>query len=137
MEEANGWIEPSSSPWNFRSVLVDKPGGKKRHCINFGPVNPFIKDCKYPIPHLEELLDLLAGFSVFSGLDLSDGYHQMPVHPDDRDILSFTTRRGKWRYRFLPFGIKIAGEYFHGQLASKLSPELLWLFLLLYIDDWP
>jgi len=37
----------------------------------------------WPLPRIEDLLDMLAHANVFTSLDLAKGYHQFAVHPDD------------------------------------------------------
>ena len=47
-------------------------------------VNAAIKPARYPIPHVQDFLDSLAGGTIFSKIDLVRAYHQTPVAPEDR-----------------------------------------------------
>ena len=53
--------EPSSSSLLSPVVLVSKPGGGKRFCVNFRGVNRVTRDDVYPLPRIEELLDSVSG----------------------------------------------------------------------------
>lgn len=46
-----GVIQQSTSPWRFPVVLVNKPDGSKRVCINLAKLNACTKFDSYPIPH--------------------------------------------------------------------------------------
>ena len=47
----------------------------------------------------------LAGSQYFSKFDLSKGYWGVPVNPEDRDVTTFVTHRGLFRFKVMPFGL--------------------------------
>ena len=63
----------------------------------------------------------LNGATVFSKLDLNQGYHQLPLHPDSSHITTFSTHMGLFRYKRLSFGNKAAAEKFQNVIASAIS----------------
>ena len=77
-----------------------------RLCVDWRLLNQkTIKDA-YPIPRIEEALDTLKGSRYFTSLDLSQGYHQVPIDPRDRHKTAFTIGTGGlWEYVRLPFGL--------------------------------
>lgn len=62
-------IEPSRSPWSSPVVLVRKPTGKYRFCIDFRQVNELTVKDAYPIPFIQGILDKLRGARYISTLD--------------------------------------------------------------------
>lgn len=52
-------IEPSTSDWRSPIVLVPKPDGTCRCCIDFWRVNMISKFVAYPMPQVDKLLDHL------------------------------------------------------------------------------
>ncbi|RVE62229.1 hypothetical protein OJAV_G00155100 [Oryzias javanicus] len=72
-----GIIEPSDSPWASGVVMVKKKKGPKmRFCVDYRPLNGVTKKDSYPLPRIDESLDLVSGSSWFSSLDLHSGYWQ-------------------------------------------------------------
>jgi len=55
---------------------------------------------RYPIPRIDELLDLMHGCSVFSTLDLYSGYHQIKITPEDCPKAPVTL--GQFTLQFTP-----------------------------------
>ncbi|GKV14897.1 hypothetical protein SLEP1_g25700 [Rubroshorea leprosula] len=59
------------------SVLVKKPNGKWRMCIDFTNLNETCPKNPHPLPNVEKLVELAAGHEQMSFLDASSGYHQV------------------------------------------------------------
>jgi len=77
-----GIIKHSQSPYCARVVPVRKKSGQLRLCVDLRPLNDRIIKQKYPFPLIEDCLARLGNKSVFTLLDLKDGFHLIKVHPN-------------------------------------------------------
>ena len=83
-----GQIEASDSPWSSPVVLVTKKDGGTRFCVDYRQLNDAtIKDA-YPLPRIDDTLDMLAGKQWFSTLDLASGYWQVSLSQAARAKIS-------------------------------------------------
>ena len=74
------WLEtnrivPSDSPYGAPVLFAAKKNGKLRLCVDYRALNKETITDSYPLPRMEDLLGRLKGATVFSHLDLRDGYH--------------------------------------------------------------
>ena len=69
----NGVIVPSHSPWASPVVLVAKKDGSTRFCVDYRKLNSITKMDVYPLPRIDDSLDLLCECRYFSTLDLASG----------------------------------------------------------------
>ncbi|CAI5690254.1 unnamed protein product [Oreochromis niloticus] len=130
-----GIIEPSDSPWASAVVMVPKKNSPRmRFCVDYRPLNKVTKKDSYPLPRIDESLDLVAGSSWFSTLDLRSGYWQVPLSPESRPKTAFCTNRGLWQFKVLSFGLCNAPATFERLMDSVLAgvPRQR---CLVYLDD--
>ena len=62
----------------------------------------------FPLPHIEMLVDAMAGHQLMSFMDAFSGYNQILMHPEDQEKTSFMTSREIYCYKVMPFGLKNA-----------------------------
>lgn len=128
-------IKPSISPYCSRVVLVPKRDGKKRMCVDLRPLNQRIFKQKYPFPIVEDQLDSLYGKSVFTKLDMKDGFHQIAIHPSCTKYFAFATPSGQYEYVKLPFGLSEAPAAFQKRIIDIFKDLIRAGKVLVYIDD--
>lgn len=134
----NNLIEPSQSNYNSPLILVPKKstdGSRKwRMCVDYRLVNKKLIADKFPLPRIDDILDGLGRAKYFSVLDLYSGFHQIKIHGDSRDITSFSTDKGSYRWKVLPFGLNVSPNSFARMMSmafAGLPPEQAFL----YMDD--
>ena len=71
-------------------------------------MNPVSKLDRYPIPKVEDLFAALAGGKVFSKINLTKAYQQLPLDDASKEYVVINTHKGLFRYTRLPFGISSA-----------------------------
>ncbi|CAN6487401.1 unnamed protein product [Victoria cruziana] len=86
-----GFIQPSKSPWGAPILFMKKKDGTMWLCIDFRILNQLTIKNKYPLPRIDDLLNQLAGSSVFSKIDLKSGYHQVRISRNDVSKTAFRT----------------------------------------------
>ncbi|WVZ89088.1 LOW QUALITY PROTEIN: hypothetical protein U9M48_035542 [Paspalum notatum var. saurae] len=132
---AKEYIRPSSSPWAFPVLFVEKKDTDvKRMCVDYRALNKVTIKNKYPLPHIDDLFDQLQGTCVFSKIDLRSGYHQLKIHPSDIPKTAFTTKYGLYEYTVMSFGLTNAPAYFM-QLMNSVFMDYLDKFVVVFIDD--
>ena len=77
--KANFIRECQYSNWLSNVVLVKKPNGKWRMCVDFTDLNKACPKDDYPLPKIDRLVDSTAGHALLSFMDANAGYHQIPI----------------------------------------------------------
>ncbi len=83
----------------------------------------------YPLPRLEELVEVASGNEFYATLDLKEAYLQVEIEENSRDITIFSDGVSLYRFKRLPFGLNCSPAIFSRQMAQILAPliKLGWL----------
>jgi predicted aspartyl protease len=120
--------------WSFPVVLSIKADGSWRFCVDYSKLNDKVVQDSYPLPNIEEYIDILQGAKIMSVVDLASGFWQVPVDEDDREKLSFVTTFGTYKFNVMPFGFVNSPAIFQAAIAETLDP-VLYKCALVYVDD--
>ena len=129
-----GVIRPSRSAWASPIVLVPKKDGTTRFCVDYRRLNDVTEGDAYALPSIQEIFDSMDGASIFSTMDLTSGYWQIPVEKDSIPKTAFTTHRGNYEFVRMPFGLKNAPAIFQRTMNHTLY-DLIGKCCFVYIDD--
>ncbi len=107
-----GIIEKSNSPYASPLVMVKKPDGTDRYCVDMRLVNQKTVFDTEPIADQEEIFAKLATDHYFTKIDLSKGYWQIPMAKESKPITTFITHDGTYQFKMMPFGLVNAAATF-------------------------
>lgn len=130
---ASGIIEECDSPYASPVVLIPKPNGEFRLCIDYRKLNAVTKSDPYPLPRMDDLLQNAKQTAFMSTIDLKSGYHQIKMYPPDKDKTAFVCPFGVYRFTRMPFGLKTAPATF--QRLMDFFRNGLKVNTLAYLDD--
>ena len=108
-------IEEARSEWASPGVLVSKPDGSLRFCVDYRRVNAITVKDTYPIPRMDECLDSLGDANYFTTLDCNRGYWQIPIAEEDKDKATFTCHPEHFDLFGCHFGFVIPQQSSRGQ----------------------
>ena len=115
-----GFIKEVCYPdWLANVVMVKKANGKWRMCVDFTDLNKAYPKDSFPLPRIDQLVDLTAGHKLLTFMDAFSGYNQIMMDEDDQEKTSFITSKGLFCYKVMPFGLKNA-EATYQRLMNKM-----------------
>lgn len=126
-------IEISHSAWSAPVVLILKPDGTWRFCVDYRGLNEVTVRNVYPLPRISDILSKLQGAEFFSIMDLQSGYHQLPLRKENREKTAFVTPDGLYQFKVLPFGLANGSSTFQSSMDIILG-GLRWTSCLVYLD---
>ncbi|KAJ8338705.1 hypothetical protein SKAU_G00354910 [Synaphobranchus kaupii] len=116
---ANNIAVPSFSSWASPCLLVSKPDRTFRFCTDYRKVNAVTKPDSYPLPRMEDCIDMVGAASFVSKFDLMRGYWQVPLTPRVAEISAFVTPGGLFSFQVMSFGLRNAPSTFQ-RLINKV-----------------
>ena len=117
-----GIISPSESPYSAPVILLRKPSGEHRLCVDYRRLNSVVEFQAEPLPNLPQLFAHIQNAQYFSKIDLAKGYYQIPVPSHLRQYLAFSTTKGHYEFNVLPFGLHNAPSIFSRMMKKLLGP---------------
>jgi len=105
--EADGIIAPVTEPSSWMSALlvVAKPDGRIRICIDLKPLNKALKRAHYPMPTIDDVLPQLSGAKIFGTVDAKDGFWHLKLDDESSRLTTFETPFGRYSWFRVPFGV--------------------------------
>src|SRR5207302_5914382 len=100
-----GKIRRSGSPAVALIVFVPKPDCTLRLCIDYRGLNKITIKNRYCLPLMNELHDRLGKATVFTKLDLKNGYYLLRMAQGEEWKTAFRCRYGLYEYTVMPFGL--------------------------------
>ena len=133
MEDSNH-IQRVRDPteWVNNTVLVVKPGGSLRICLDPTELNKCLKREHYVLPTASEIFSKLSDSRVFTTLDATSGFMQLELDEESSLLTTFTTPFGRYKFCRLPYGVKTASEVYHRTMV-ELFEDIEGVEI--YIDD--
>jgi hypothetical protein len=105
-----GFIRTVDYPsWLANSVLVEKPDGFWRMCIDYISLNKACSKYEYPLPHICQIMDSTTTSELLSFQDMYSGYYQISLATDNEEKTLFITLFGIFCYTKMAFGLKNGG----------------------------
>ncbi|KAJ8000232.1 hypothetical protein DPEC_G00202700 [Dallia pectoralis] len=132
--EEQGIIRKSVSEYASPLVLVWKKDGSLRLCTDFRWLNARTMKDAHPLPHQSDCLVALGGNTLFSTMDLTSGFYNIPMAEEDKKYTAFTTPVGLHEYNRMPQGLCNSPASFMRMMLSIFG-DLNFSSLLCYLDD--
>ena len=102
--------------WCAAMVVVPKPSGSVRICVDLKPLNESVMREIHPLPKIDITLAQLTGAKLFTKLDTNSGFWQVPLSMNSRLLTTFIMPYGRFCFNKLPFGITSAPEHFQRRM---------------------
>ena len=131
----HGIIEPCTSPFASNVSMVRKKSGKWRLVLDARRLNKCTLDTKITLGIQEDLLQRIAHCKYRSSIDMSSGYHQIPLKESDRYKTAFYSPDGSntlYQYRVMSMGLSSSSTTFT-EMMHKVFHDLD--FVVFYLDD--
>ena len=99
-------------------LAVSSRSGAK--CVDFKKLNKAIKRPRFILPTPDAIYSQLRGSKIFTTLDATSGYWQLPLDAKSSELTTFITESGRYKFTRLPFGISLASEVYQREMSKIL-----------------
>ena len=131
----SGIVEESDSNWRSNVLLVPKPDGSWRVCLDFRAINNLTVTTSSNLPSLADNLDLLGGKEIYSAFDILSAYWSCDLYEPHRKYTGFFVPGiGNLQFKRAAMGLSNAGTHFV-KLTLKMLEGTLFEYVAAYADD--
>ena len=102
--------------------------------MDYTDLNEACPKDSFPLPRIDQIVDVSVGHGMLSFLDAFSGYHQIPMHSLDAEKTTFITPHRLLCYNVIPLGLKNVGATYK-RLVTKMFRPLIRKTMEVYIDD--
>jgi hypothetical protein len=119
-----GTIRESKSPYTTNFFFVKKKDGKLRPVQDYRPLNKWtIRNCNV-FPLIPEVIDRLAGCTLFTKFDMGWGYNNIHIKEGDKWKAAFLTSEGLFELLVIFFGLTNSPATFQTMINTEFRPEV-------------
>lgn len=132
---AKGYIRQSKSQTAAPFFFVEKKDGSLRPCQDYRKLNEATVKNAYPLPLIGDLVDKLQGASIFTKLDLRNGYNNVRIKKGDEWKAAFKTHLGLFEPTVMFFGLCNSPATFQAFMNDTFSDMIEEGWVVIYMDD--
>lgn len=104
-------VETSYSAWCSPVLIVKKPNGDNRLCLDSRQLNKVTKRDTYPLPRVSSILDNLRNARYLTTIDLKSAFWQIELDDCSKEKTAFAVPgRGLFHFKVMPFGLVNASQ---------------------------
>ena len=107
--------------WCAPMVVVPKPSGEVRICVDLTKLNANIKREAHPLPSVDYTLGKIGNSKIFSKTDTNSAFWQRKLSEESKLLTTFITPWGRYCFERLPYGISTGSEQFQKFMQEKLE----------------
>ena len=107
--------------WCAPMVVVPKPSGEVRICVDLTKLNANIKREVHPLPSVDCTLRKVGNSKIFSEIDENSAFLQRKLSDESKLLTTFITLWGRYCVQRLPYGICTGSEQFQKVMEEKLK----------------
>ncbi|KAG0420770.1 Retrovirus-related Pol polyprotein from transposon 17.6 [Dictyocoela roeselum] len=128
----DGIITEKYSSFISPAFAIRKKNGKIRLIVDYRALNSITVKCHQFTPNMFELLSRLKGATIFSNVDLNQGYYQVIIAKKDVDKTGFKILNRTFVFNKMPFGLCNAPSTFQRIMKGMLKKVKN---IIIYLDD--
>lgn len=113
-------IKNGPASWVSPLVVANKANGTIRLCVDLRRVNQAVVRERHPMPIIDDIMTKIGKGNIWSVLDVKDAFFLLELDDESKDITTFITHRGLYRFKRLPFGLVSAPEIFQRTMDEML-----------------
>lgn len=130
-----GIIEESKSPWRAQVHVVSSENHKRRMVVDYSQtINRFTELDAFPLPRIDDIVNKVASYKVYSSIDLKSAYHQIPIKESEKQFTAFEACGKLYQFTRVPFGVRNGVPAFQRTITNIITSENL-EGVQVYLDD--
>ena len=130
-----GKIRESKSPFTAPCFFISKKDGGRRLVQDYRKINQWTVKDKFPLPRIDDLIDVLHDGKYFTKMDILWGYNNVCIKEGDKEKAAFLTPLGLYEPTVMYFGLCNSPATFSRMMAVLFRDMITERKCIIYMDD--